>query len=216
MMNKYILGVLLVIFALPALAQNSQSQAKGILDKTAEVIRKSGVIKAEFTAKSFNNKVLEGESQGTIHLKGDKFVVKTPEVTTWFDGKTQWSYMKGSEEVNVSNPTPEELQMINPYALLSIYQKGFSCKLGPVKSFRGNAVYEIVLTNNNRKQDLSCIIMYVLKDTYQPLFVLLQQRNVKLRSEIMINNYQSNVSISDAAFTFDRKQYPNAEIIDLR
>lgn len=215
-MKKYILCALIAVLAVPIWAQSSHSQAKSILDQTAETIRKSGVIKAEFTAKSFNSKIQEGEAQGTIYLKGNKFVVKTTDATTWFDGKTQWSYVKGSEEVNVSTPTSEELQMINPYALLSIYQNGFSCKLGTIKNFRGNAVYEIILTNNNRKQDLSCIIMYVLKDTYQPLFVLLQQRNLKLRSEITINNYQSNVSYPDSAFTFDSKQYPNAEIIDLR
>ena len=68
---------------------------------------------------------MEGSESGTIQLKGEKFVLKASEVITWFDGKTQWSYVVRNDEVNVSNPTQEELQQINPYTFLYMYQKDF-------------------------------------------------------------------------------------------
>ncbi len=67
----------------------------------------------------------EGNSNGSICLKDDKFLLETEGMTTWFDGRTQWSYLASSDEVNVSEPTPEELQGINPYAWLSLYKKDF-------------------------------------------------------------------------------------------
>lgn len=124
-MRKYIFSVLIALLSLPVIAQQQQSQAKAVLDKTAEAFRKAGGVKADFIIKSVTNGLVEGSESGTIQLKGEKFVLKASEVITWFDGKTQWSYVVRNDEVNVSNPTQEELQQINPYTFLYMYQKDF-------------------------------------------------------------------------------------------
>ena len=215
-MRKYIFSVLIALLSLPVIAQQQQSQAKAVLDKTAEAFRKAGGVKADFTIKAVKNGLAEGSESGTIQLKGEKFVLKTSDVVTWFDGKTQWSYVVKNDEVNVSTPTQEELQQINPYTFLYIYQKGFSYKLGAVKTYRGKAVWEVVLTAKDKKQDLERIILYVTQDTYAPLYILLQQRGQQTRSEITVTSYQTRQNYADGIFTFDRKQYPGVEIIDLR
>ena len=215
-MRKYIFSVLIALLSLPVIAQQQQSQAKAVLDKTAEAFRKAGGVKADFTIKAVKNGLAEGSESGTIQLKGEKFVLKTSDVVTWFDGKTQWSYVIKNDEVNVSTPTQEELQRINPYTFLYIYQKGFSYKLGAVKTYRGKAVWEVVLTAKDKKQDLERIILYVTQDTYAPLYILLQQRGQQTRSEITVTSYQTRQNYADGIFTFDRKQYPGVEIIDLR
>ncbi|MBB4044570.1 outer membrane lipoprotein-sorting protein [Bacteroides reticulotermitis] len=214
-MKKYIFSVLIALLSLPVAAQQ-QSQAKAVLDKTAEAFRKAGSVKISFTAKSISNGKVEGTESGTIQLKREKFLLKTSEMTTWFDGQTQWSYLSRNDEVNISSPTKDELQQINPYTFLYMYQKGFSYKLGSVSSFRGKAVTEVILTATDRKMDLSSLILYVAKDTYEPLYILLQQRGQSARSEITVTDYQPRQNYPDHLFAFDRKQYPNAEIVDLR
>ena len=204
-MRKYIFSVLIALLSLPVIAQQQQSQAKVILDKTAEAFRKAGGVKADFTVKAVTNGLVEGVENGTIQLKGEKFVLKTSDIITWFDGKTQWSYVTKNDEVNVSNPTQEELQ-----------QKGFSYKLGATKMYRGKAVWEVVLTARDKKQELERITLFVTKDTYEPLYILLQQRGQQTRNEITITSYQTKQNYADQVFTFDKKQYPNAEVIDLR
>ena len=218
-MRKYIFSVLIALLSLPVIAQQQQSQAKVILDKTAEAFRKAGGVKAggvraDFTLKALNDGRLEGRENGVIQLKGEKFMLKTSETTTWFDGKTQWSYMVRNDEVNVSTPTQEELQQINPYTFLYMYQKGFSYKLGTVKTFQGKAVWEVVLTANDKKQELESITLYVTKNAYEP--VCIQQRGQKTRNEITVTAYQTGLDYADDVFTFDRKAYPTAEVIDLR
>lgn len=215
-MKKYIFGVLIALLSLPVIAQQQQSQAKAVLDKTAEAFRKAGGVKADFIVKAVTNGLAEGGESGTIQLKGEKFVLKTSDMVTWFDGKTQWSYVAKNDEVNVSNPTQEELQQINPYTFLYIYQKGFSYKLGTAKTFRGKAVWEVILTAKDRKQELERITLYVTKDAYEPLYIQLQQRGQQTRSEITVTNYLTRQNYADNVFVFSRKQYPNAEIIDLR
>ena len=214
-MRKYIFSVLIALLSLPVIAQQ-QSQAKVILDKTAEAFRKAGGVKADFTVKAVTNGLVEGAENGTIQLKGEKFVLKTSDIITWFDGKTQWSYVTKNDEVNVSNPTQEELQQINPYTFLYMYQKGFSYKLGTVKTYGGKAVWEVILIAKDKKQDLERITLYVTKNTYEPLYILLQQRDQQTRNEITVTAYQTGLDYADHVFTFDRKAYPTAEVIDLR
>ena len=212
-MRKYIFSVLIALLSLPVIAQQQQSQARVILDKTAEAFRKAGGVKADFTVKAVANGLVEGAENGTIQLKGEKFVLKTSDIITWFDGKTQWSYLESSEEVNVSNPTPEELQTINPYALLSIYKSGYNYKYTGIKSRNGKQGFEVILTPEN-KQDITSITLFV-SQTYQPLYIKVEQSN-KSANEIIVTSYQTNQPLDNATFKFDKKKFPNAEVIDLR
>lgn len=213
-MRRFIFSVLIALLTLPAFAQQ-QVQAKVVLDRAAAAFRNAGGVKAGFEVKAFSRGGFVGETGGVIQLKGEKFKLKTADVVTWFDGKTQWSYLADSEEVNVSNPTPAELQSLNPYALLQLYQQGYVCRLGATKSFRGKPVYEVNLTAVNRTQEPERMAVVIAKDTFRPLFVTVEQRD-KSRSEITITSYQTGQKYADALFTFDKKQYPQAEIIDLR
>lgn len=215
-MRKNILCVLIALLSLPVIAQQQQPQAKAVLDKTAETFNKAGGVKADFTVKAVTGSQVEGSENGTIQLDGEKFVMKTSDMTTWFDGKTQWTYLAKNDEVNVSNPTQEELQQINPYTFLYMYQTGFFIKLGKVSTFQGKAVWEVILTANNKKQDLERIILYVTKNAYEPIYIQLQQRGQNTRNEITVMNYQIHQNYGDDVFSFDRKQYPTAEVIDLR
>lgn len=213
-MKRYIISIFIALLTLPALAQQ-QAQAKVVLDKTAALFEKAGGVQAEFSVQAFNKTRLQGESTGTIQLKGDKFLLKTPGATTWFDGKTQWSYLTESDEVNVSTPTPEELQSMNPYALLSLYRKGFSYQMGPAKLLRGKPVNEVILTATNKRQELARLTLYVAKESYQPVGIIAESRNGN-KSEIIVTHYQTGLKYTDATFVFDKKQYPRAEVIDLR
>ena len=69
-MRKYIFSVLIALLSLPVIAQQQQSQAKSILDKTAEAFRKAGGVKADFTVKVITDGLIEGVEHGTIQLKG--------------------------------------------------------------------------------------------------------------------------------------------------
>ena len=214
-MKRNIFSVLLALLAFPVVAQQ-RMQAKTILDRTVEAFQKADGVKTRFMVKTVTNGVMEGSETGIIQLKGDKFVLHAADMVTWFDGKTQWSYVEKNDEVNISTPTHEELRQINPYTLLYMYQKGYSCKLGTTQTHRGEAVWEVILTAKDKTQELEQITLRVSKDTYQPLYILLQQRGTPTRNEITVLSYLTRQHYADSAFVFNREQYPNAEIIDLR
>ena len=201
MKRTYLL--VLILFLSVSLSAQKDKQAREILDKTTNALQQAGGIRATFG----------GTGNGTLLLKGNQFYLNSGGIQSWFDGKTQWSYLESSEEVNVSNPTPEELQTINPYALLSIYKNGYNYKYAGTKSRNGKQGFEVILTPEN-KQDITSITLFV-SQTYQPLYIKVEQNN-KSANEIIVTSYQPNQPLDNATFKFDKKKFPNAEVIDLR
>lgn len=214
-MMKNLLFVYICLFGLALPLSAQKLDAQDILDRTATAFRQAGGIQADFTVHTYAKGVLQGSSVGTIRLKGEKFLLDADGVKTWFDGRTQWSYLTNSDEVNVSEPTPEELQSINPYALLSIYKQGYHMKLGKTDVYGGKSAYEVILTASDRKKDLQCVIIYVTKDTFQPLCISMTQKGGNSVA-IRITSYKAGELYNDHLFTFDKKAYPTAEVIDLR
>lgn len=206
--NQILFCIGLFYLSMPVLAQ--RPEAKDILGRTAQKFKAAGGVKATFTVRTS-----EGSSTGTIRLKGDKFILEANGSTTWFDGHTQWSYLSSGDEVNVSEPTPEELQGINPYAFLSLDERGYKLKLGKADHVQDNSLYEIVFTATDRKLNLQRLILYVAKDSYSPVRVSMVQRGGGT-VVIIINSYQTGQTYPDSLFVFDKKAYPTVEIIDLR
>lgn len=203
----FALGMLCLV--LPVVAQ--QPDARDILDRAADAFRKESGVKIAFSVRA-----PEGNSNGSIRLKGDKFLLETEGVTTWFDGRTQWTYLASGDEVNISEPTPEELQGINPYAWLSLYDKGYKLKVAKIGNASDNTTYKVVMTATERSQDIQCIILYIEKGSFRPLKLSMVQRGSKDAVMVFINSCQTGKNYADSLFVFDKKAYPTAEIVDLR
>ena len=113
-MKKYMYLLLLAVMTIfsnqQASAQNA-AEARKVLDKTAAIVGRSGGASANFTMSSGKY----GNTSGTIAIKGNKFHATTPQAVVWYNGKTQWSYMKKTDEVNISNPNEAQQMSMNPY-----------------------------------------------------------------------------------------------------
>jgi len=211
---KSFIIILCTLFPTMGFAQKD-ANAKKILDNTAAIFNTSKGIRATFNIKNFQRGKLVGRSDGTILLKGNKFQVNTPEMVCWFNGKTQWTYIAHNDEVNVANPSNEELQNINPYVFLNLYKQGYNYRLGKIAKWQGKGVYEVILTAENTKENLSVITIYIAKTDYKPLQIILSTRNDN-SSQISIDSFNKNQNLTENIFTFNKKKYPKAEIIDLR
>lgn len=179
------------------------AKAKKILDKTASALNAQGGASANFTMQSDGI----GSTSGTIAIKGNKFRATTPEASTWYNGTTQWTYMKKTEEVNVSNPDERQQSQLNPYKFITMYKSGY--RLG-VKDVSGGWEVHLKALNMGR----SIQEMYIdVNNQYLPTKVRI--REGKKWSTITISNFQAG-NQSDDTFVFPAKDYPDAEIIDLR
>lgn len=157
-----------------------------------------------------------GESfEGTIQMRGDKFVLETPDAQTWFNGTTQWTYVERNEEVNVTTPTGEELQFTNPALLLSMYKKGFTAAYkGESTAPSGKAAYEVELTPK-KKGDIVKVELQIEKSSNFPVRITVTSKH-GMRSTIQIRQLKTGLNQPDSFFVFKEGNYPDAEIIDLR
>ncbi len=207
-----LLACLLFGIRVTSRAQNAVS----ILDKAADAYENSNGISASFTLNTRSDVQKVSESfEGTIHMKGDKFTLVTPDMTTWFDGTTQWSYVERNEEVNVSTPTGEELQFTNPALLLRMYKKGFTPKyIGESTASSGKSAYDIELTPK-KKGDILKVELQIEKSSNFPAKIKVEAKN-DISSTIHISNLKTGVNQPDDFFVFKESDYPDAEVIDLR
>ena len=215
--------ILFVITAIAVLSLSSHAfaqkdaKAKGILNLSSQKYAEAGAITASFTlnVKDIKAKVTYS-FDGNIQMKENKFYLSTPETDSWFDGQTQWVYLKDSEEVNITEPSKEEVQMINPSVIFDLYKKGCNYKYaGEKKDIKQRSVYEIELTPANKKGDMQKITVQINKDDYIPVTFTISYKN-NLQNILYINSYKTKQTLPDSNFVFDKKKYPNVEIIDLR
>lgn len=207
MLNK-ILCLLVALCMGQAAAAQENNEARQLLDRVADTFRQAGGVEIAFEVRA-----PEGTSEGHIRLKGEKFRLDTEGITTWFDGRTQWTYLENSDEVNVSEPTAEELQSINPYAWLAVYKDGYTLKMGEQADPR---LHKVVMTATRRGSELQCLILYVDKQTLRPTKLSLVRRGDREAAVVLVRSYRTGQTYDDALFAFDKRAYPTAEVIDLR
>ena len=176
--------------------------AKEVLDKTAAVVSAKKGAQASFSIKGSAM-----DASGTIAIKGRKFHASTPQATIWFDGKTQWTYLKKNDEVNVANPTESQLQAINPYNFIYLYKNGYSYTM---EKKAGNYVVHLTASGKKSIQEMYITIS---QKTYVPSQI--RYRQTKGWTTVTITNFKA-ASQSDATFRFNSKDFPTAEVIDLR
>ncbi|MGN1376054.1 MAG: LolA-like putative outer membrane lipoprotein chaperone [Prevotella sp.] len=198
---KQLLCVFCLFFSINIYAQNAV-QARKILDKTASVIGNKNGASANFSisGKSIN-------TSGTISIKGNKFQATTPQAIVWYDGKTQWTYVKSSQEVNVNNPTEAQQQTMNPYKFINLYKNGFNLSMKTVSDG-----WQIHLYAINQKRTIKEMYITINKN-YQPQTIKMRQASGWVT--IKVSDFKAR-TLSDGMFRFNAKDYPNAEIIDLR
>ena len=116
--------------------------------------------------------------------------------------------MKKNDEVNVSNPTQAQQQLMNPYTFINIYKSGYNLSM----KAKGNN-QEIHLVARDKKHGIPELYITANKKTCIPTVV--KMKHNQKWTTITIRNFSAK-NVSDNVFTFKAKDYPSAEIIDLR
>lgn len=217
-------GVLLVSYA--AVAQQPKevidTKAKGVLDEVAAKTKAFSSIKAEFvsvTEKQVTNKeskVTDTETGG-LQIKGNKFRLEFKGQTIMCDGKTQWTYIKESNEVQINNaPDATQTDNPNPINIFTLYKKGYKYRYDNevvVNGVKADVVDLFPLDAN--KKSFHTIRLTIDREKKQIISVKIMNKNGS-NTTITLKNFTDNLEIPDAHFAFNKADYKGVEEVDLR
>lgn len=175
-----------------------------VLDKTAAIVGRRGGASAQFRISS----AIYGSTSGSLAIKGRQFHARTPQAWVWFNGKTQWTYLKSTNEVNVSTPTQAKQLTMNPMTFINIYKTGFNSSIS-----KSGGDYVIHLVAQNKQRSIQELQITVNSVSYIPSMVKMRQG--RGWSTIHISNFKP-INQANSTFVFHAKDFPTAEVIDLR
>lgn len=204
MKHQLALFILVLLFPVCLVSAQNSTEARSILDRTAKVVGRKGGASANFTMTNANT----GTVSGTIAIKGNKYKTTTPQAVIWYNGKTQWTYVKKNEEVSITSPNKAGQMTMNPYAFINIYRSGYNLSLK-----KTGTTYEVHLKATQQQQGIEEAYININKTSFIPTQIKIKQG--KTWSTIKVSNFKAQ-NQSDQTFNFNAKDYPDAEVIDLR
>lgn len=180
--------------------------------KLREIIAKidsAPSITADFTLEEGNRK-----TAGQLVTSGDGFYIYADDgrYETWYDGLTQWTWSDMTGEINMSEPTTEELMECNPLAIMNSSADTYKVKI--VSSDAAATVLQLE-PRDKKNSEISQATLKVSNATNFPveLKVILKDRDTLLFG---FTNIKTGSTIPVARFRYKSSYHPGVEIIDLR
>lgn len=204
-MMKKILTTL--VFALAgAVAFAATGDAATLLKQVSAKMAASPSVEATFTINGG-----DGPVQGNASMAADKYFMTTPVLTVWYDGRTQWTFLKSSGEVSITEPTVDELMESNPFAILSSPADRYTLRM--LGDSQGRKRVE--MTPKSGLSGISKIVLFVDPSTHYPAAIVVNFDDGRA-VDVVIDNITAAKAKPVGAFRYDSKRFPASEIIDLR
>lgn len=216
MMKKFYLSALLVGTTAIAIAQASDPAAKAILDGVSAKFKTFTTVQATFSYKVENaaGKALSTKA-GTILMKGTKYKVTFSGQEIFCNGTTIWNYDKTQNEVTISKLDASS-GMVTPQKLFTnFYDKDFRYILNGEKKVNGKTIQEIEMTPLDKSKPFHKVYVQVDKAA-KTIYSTKVLENAGNRYSYTVTTMKTNVAMADTQFTFDKKNYPGVEEVDLR
>lgn len=200
-------NIILLILALCCLLPlHAAESATAVLDKAAAKIRASKSLSASYTITA------DGQSQsGTLTISGDRFTIVSPQISSWYDGRTQWTYSSHVGEVNITEPTPEELQQVNPFAIINSFKTLYRASM--LKAAPGEK--KIRLTATRPGSDIHSVELTLNATTLYPSRIVLTLSNRRSVS-ISVSAIKAGETLPLSHFRYDAAKHPGIPVVDLR
>ena len=130
------------------------------------------------------------------------------------DGKTQWTYLKKDNEVQLNNADNSN-EGLSPAKIFTIYEHGYKYIYNGEVNEGAKVYQEIDLTPDDIKNPFFKIRLRIDKEKKQIYSALIFDKNGS-RYTYTLRNFSGNAQVPESAFSFDVKEHKGVEVVDLR
>jgi outer membrane lipoprotein-sorting protein len=207
------LSGLLIGFAAVSFGQAKDPKAVAMLDEVSAKTKSYKSIKVEFSYTMENAKAKINETKtGTLLISGDKYKMVAAGQTVISDGKTIWTYLKESNEVQI-NTVDNKDDALTPSKLLSSYNANFKSRI--IKDKNTDASTESVELIPNTSKNFTKAILGIDKAKKQvKSFTLFDKSGNTFTYKI--TRFLTDQPVTTGDFSFEQSKYPGVEVIDMR
>ena len=208
-MNKLIVITLLAL-STSIFAQDQVAQE--VIDKlnTTTKAYDNMTIEFIFILENKNQNIKESQ-QGTLVVAGEKFQLTMNNQTIINDGESQWVYLADMNEVQIIEHDPEE-NMMSPNKIFTISKEDYKYMYVDTQSEKGKRL-QIIDLFPKESQEFIKINIAVDAAKNQLERITMHDKNGGTYT-YLVNSFKSNTVIKP--FIFNIKEFPDAEVIDLR
>jgi outer membrane lipoprotein-sorting protein len=214
-MKKCLLTIVTLGLIASQLMAQSDPKAQEILKGVSAKYKSYKSVSTSFKLNLLDQKSKKTTVQnGTVSLKGAAYNFAMSGQTVMCDGKTTWTYMKESNEVQVSDNKPS-VDAISPTTIFTMYEKGFKSKFLADKKVSGKAIQLIELTPDDSKKSYFKIQLTIDKAGKYVNEAKVFDKNGNIYTYSIVK-FTPNAIVTDDLFSFNKAKYPGVEIVDLR
>ena len=215
-MKKVKLLIISLFAALLLAAQGAVPQME-TLDQVAAKTEKYVGLKIDFTMYVENLHNAKRESyKGNAIYKSGLYKMDIMGQVVYSDGKTNWTYLKDAEEINITNNGDNEAFMTNPQAILKDYKSKFKVNFISDKFEKNRALLEFDFFPKQIENKKYSKITIRIDKTKKQIFSVRYVGKDGVNYLIEIDKMLENPTIADSEVKFSKSLYPDAELIDMR
>lgn len=177
-----------------------------VLSEAASKIARTSGVKASFTLAAGG-----GNVSGTVCGAGKKFALTTSAASSWYDGKSLYTYNASSGETTVVNPTAYELAESNPLSIIASAPANYSARYAAKQS---EGTTTLVLEPKAKKTGIQRAVLVLGSGGVPKKLDITTDSGDRITLNVTAVKY--GVSFPASTFVYPKAKYPDAKIIDLR
>lgn len=184
----------------------AEESAQQLTNRVSQAFLKASSVTADFKISG-----AMGNLSGKYTASGKKFALVTGGLSTWYNGKTLWSYNPRTQETTIVNPSSSEAAENNPFSV--IYEMSGQFNASYAKSQPAGSVV-LVLIAKQAKSDIKKAVVTLDKKRLVPTKIVITSSAGT--TTVIVSNLAANKKVAASAFDYPKSKYPKAKIVDLR